>query len=44
MFMHLWQARKDMVALDRGGHEFVYVCLSKWEATIEKCQCEQMHR
>ena len=43
MFMCLWQARKSIVALN-GVSSSLCVCSSKWEATIEKCQCEQMHQ
>lgn len=42
MLMCLWQAR-SIVALD-GASFSLCVCSSKWEATIEKCQCEQMHQ
>lgn len=42
VFLCQWQARKGTVALDMGVHG-LRVCSSKWEATMEKCQCEQMH-
>lgn len=42
MFMCLWQAR-SIVALN-GVSSGLCVCSSKREATIEKCQCEQMHQ